>query len=127
MDKIIAEMKARVLLIGKSCDEGNALNHYADRLLALKGEPVAWRITDGEGDFNYRSDPPSDVDVRWVAQYGRKHEPLYTHPSPPISNELREAVARVENSNYLITTAYLRAMTVADWQTIRAFLREQGV
>ena len=50
-----------------------------------QAEPVAWRITDGEGGYDYRDDPPEDWQVAWVARWGRKHEPLYTqpHPQPP--------------------------------------------
>ena len=52
---------------------------------SAQAEPVAWRITDGEGGYDYRDDPPEDWQVAWVARWGRKHEPLYTqpHPQPP--------------------------------------------
>lgn len=52
---------------------------------STQAEPVAWRITDGEGGYDYRDDPPEDWQVAWVARWGRKHEPLYTqpHPQPP--------------------------------------------
>ncbi len=45
-------------------------------------EPVAWRITDGEGDWEYRTDLPEDWSIQWSARYGRKYEPLYTAPTP---------------------------------------------
>lgn len=47
---------------------------------SAQAEPVAWRITDGEGGYDYRDDPPEDWQVAWVARWGRKHEPLYTRP-----------------------------------------------
>ena len=48
----------------------------------LTTEPVAWRITDGEGDWEYRTDWPEDWSIQWSARYGRKYEPLYTAPTP---------------------------------------------
>lgn len=70
---------------------GCAATDYAHMLAAApqppstQAEPVAWRITDGEGGYDYRDDPPEDWQVAWVARWGRKHEPLYTqpHPQPP--------------------------------------------
>ena len=43
-------------------------------------EPVAWRITDGEGDWEYRTELPDEWSIQWSARYGRKYEPLYTTP-----------------------------------------------
>jgi len=48
-----------------------------------RGEVVAWRITDGEGDFDYQTDEPDEKSKAWVARYGRKWEPLYTAPPAP--------------------------------------------
>lgn len=45
-------------------------------------EPVAWRIFDGEGSYDYREEPPPDVNVAWAAKYGRKYEPLCIMPTP---------------------------------------------
>ena len=58
---------------------------------STQAEPVAWRITDGEGGYDYRDDPPEDWQVAWVARWGRKHEPLYTqpHPQPPSAQNAR--------------------------------------
>jgi len=46
-----------------------------------KPEPVAWRITDGEGDYDYHTNEPREIDVKWAARYGRKFEPLYAAPA----------------------------------------------
>lgn len=40
-------------------------------------KPVAWRITDGEGGYEYRSELPDAASIAWSAQYGRKWEPLF--------------------------------------------------
>jgi hypothetical protein len=37
---------------------------------------VAWRIFDGEGGYTYTDDEPSQVNINWVAKYGRKYEAL---------------------------------------------------
>lgn len=51
-------------------------------------EPVAWRITDGEGGYNYSEDEPAQFSKDWSARYGRKHEPLYDAPQvPSVSQE----------------------------------------
>jgi hypothetical protein len=42
-----------------------------------KGEAVAWRYFDGEGNYEYRDEPPSESSVYHAAIYGRKFEPLY--------------------------------------------------
>lgn len=68
-------------------------------------EPVAWRITDGEGDWEYFTDLPEDWSIQWSAQYGRKYEPLYT--APPHRTPL---------TNGEIYTAYITATN----QTLRA-------
>ena len=41
-------------------------------------EPDAWRITDGEGSYNYSDDEPELFNVDWAARYGRKYETLFT-------------------------------------------------
>lgn len=43
-------------------------------------EPVAWRCFDGEGDFEYLSEEPSEETRAWSARYNREWEPLYIHP-----------------------------------------------
>jgi hypothetical protein len=45
-----------------------------------KGEAVAWRIFDGEGNYDYVEDEPSECNVNYAARYGRKYEPLFTAP-----------------------------------------------
>jgi len=52
--------------------------HFA--AVQAQGEPVAWRIFDGEGNYDYRDDPPDEFNVSWSARYGRKYQPLYLHP-----------------------------------------------
>lgn len=59
---------------------------------STQAEPVAWRITDGEGGYDYRDDPPEDWQVAWVARWGRKHEPLYTQPHPQPPSDQDDAV-----------------------------------
>ena len=59
---------------------------------STQAEPVAWRITDGEGGYDYRDDPPEDWQVAWVARWGRKHEPLYTQPHPQPPSEQADAI-----------------------------------
>jgi hypothetical protein len=44
-------------------------------------EPVAWRITNGEGGYEYRDDEPSGESIDWSDRYGRQYEKLYTHPA----------------------------------------------
>jgi hypothetical protein len=46
------------------------------------GEPVAWRMFDGEGGYDYRDELPDEKSRAWSARYGRKWEPLYTAPQP---------------------------------------------
>jgi len=63
-------------------------------------EPIAWRVTDGEGDYDYRTEEPS-ADVRaWSARYGRQHEPLYAAPQPASNagdNTLKDIAGVVEH------------------------------
>ena len=49
-------------------------------LAQKEAEPVAWRIFDGEGGYDYRDEEPELFDVDWAARYGRKYEPLYAAP-----------------------------------------------
>ena len=64
------------------------INEIREALVEPEQEPVAWRITDGEGDWEYRTKPPLETDIQWSARYGRKYEPLY--PSPPTRKPLTE-------------------------------------
>lgn len=45
-----------------------------------QAEPVAWRIFDGEGGYDYSDDAPSEEQIKWSARWSRRHEPLYLHP-----------------------------------------------
>lgn len=58
-----------------------ALRAELERLDAV--EPVAWRIFDGEGGYDFRDELPSEESREWSARYGRKWEPLYTAPIAP--------------------------------------------
>jgi hypothetical protein len=52
----------------------------ANSALKAQGGPVAWRIFDGEGAYQYYDGEPTDFNKEWAARYGREHEPLYTAP-----------------------------------------------
>jgi hypothetical protein len=41
-------------------------------------EPEGWRITDGEGGYNYSDESPAEFNRAWAGRYGRVHEPLFT-------------------------------------------------
>ena len=98
-DDVLEKLRAAL----QAADRNAEMLEAARELLALKeelehpqppsaqAEPVAWRITDGEGGYDYRDDPPEDWQVAWVARWGRKHEPLYTqpHPQPPSAQNAR--------------------------------------
>ena len=52
-----------------------------DFLDALDAQvPVAWRMFDGEGGYDFRDELPSENSRAWSARYGRKWEPLYAAP-----------------------------------------------
>lgn len=98
-DDVLGKLRAAL----QAAERNAEMLEAARELLALKeelehpqppstqAEPVAWRITDGEGGYDYRDDPPEDWQVAWVARWGRKHEPLYTqpHPQPPSAQNAR--------------------------------------
>lgn len=64
-------------------------------------EPVAWRITNGEGGYNYVEDEPELFAVNWAARYKRKHDPLYTHPTAaqPVTDAEVDAAMKVYWAN----------------------------
>jgi hypothetical protein len=83
---------------GRNCGSTNPKLHSAEcfedyekstGLAQPEQEPVAWRITDGEGDYEYCTDLPEDWSIQWSARYGRKYEPLYTAPPQrkPLTDE----------------------------------------
>jgi hypothetical protein len=47
-----------------------------------QGGPAAWRIFDGEGDWDYRTELPDAESRNWSARYGRHWEPLFTQETP---------------------------------------------
>jgi hypothetical protein len=56
-------------------------------------EPVVWRYFDGEGNYQYREDAPSDSSVYHASLYGRKFEPLFTRTSKKtLSDEQAESI-----------------------------------
>jgi len=69
--------------------------HFA--AVQAQGEPVAWRIFDGEGNYDYRDDPPDEFNVSWSARYGRKYQPLYLHPPRAEVQRLRAAALALLN------------------------------
>ena len=70
-------------------DEHPPLWHAYKAMLAAAPEPPdaqepdAYRITDGEGGYDYCTDLPGVDSVAWSARHGRKYEPLYVAPEPP--------------------------------------------
>lgn len=99
------------------------LNTCAD---ALEKGPVAWRITDGEGGYYYRDDPPEDWQVAWIARWGRKHDPLYTQPPSAQSDATwtTEECARVlKTLQYVIGIAERGAgRKMREDETVEAFV-----
>lgn len=99
-DDVLGKLRAAL----QAAERNAEMLEAARELLALKeelehpqppstqAEPVAWRITDGEGGYDYRDDPPEDWQVAWVARWGRKHEPLYTQPHPQPPSDQDDAV-----------------------------------
>jgi len=61
--------------------QGAGILDASGNLTPQYGGPVAWRIFDGEGGYDYLSDGPTDEQSAWGERWGRKYEPLYLHPS----------------------------------------------
>ncbi|MDR5801152.1 hypothetical protein [Caballeronia sp. LZ001] len=86
-------------------DEAYALaKKYA---LDVSAEPVVWRYFDGEGNYQYCEDAPSDSSVYHASLYGRKFEPLFTRPikntlSKSTINRLWEKTRTVEEFAFAI-------------------------
>jgi Lar family restriction alleviation protein len=57
--------------------EGRATGEVRPQSFGVHTEPVAWRIEDGEGDYNIFREAPTQDDIDWATRYGRKYEPLY--------------------------------------------------
>lgn len=76
----------------------------SDKQEAVDAEPVAWRIFDGEGNYDYTDTPPSDSSVHHASMYGRKFEPLYAHPiaSADVQDRINAAVERFDDYMALI-------------------------
>lgn len=75
-------------------------NAYAAMLAAapapeqqVEQEPVGYRITDGEGGYEYRDNLPDVGSIAWSARYGRIWESLYAAPpaAPDVSGLERDA------------------------------------
>jgi hypothetical protein len=52
---------------------------------ATRQEPTAWRITDGEGDYEYLTEESSEQSRAWSRRYGREWEPLYIGAAQPVA------------------------------------------
>jgi hypothetical protein len=68
-----------------ACDELAAVEADIRALAArlpVGGEPVAWRIIDGEGGYHLHENAPGANEIEWASRYGRKFEPLYAAPPP---------------------------------------------
>ena len=104
---------------------------FADRLLALRGEAVAWEYQHGEtGSIAFCPNDGINNPENWGPNNPRYQYigPVYRNPAPPISDAVREAVAN--GDRYLAEQAdcfNTFNLSKFDWQTIRAFMREQGV
>ena len=81
---------------------------------AKQAEPVAWRIFDGEGGYDYSDDAPSEEQIKWSARWSRRHEPLYLHPPAAEMQRLRDELMVMQNENALLRDALTALCAVAD-------------
>jgi uncharacterized coiled-coil protein SlyX len=79
--QIAASEKHRNDLADKIMSQQTEIGALKSRLStvapAVDAQPVAWRIIDGEGGYDYRDEPPPEVNVAWAAKHG---------PLKPIKN-----------------------------------------
>ena len=96
------------------------IEDWANRIEAESaGEVVAWEFQNSEtGTMTQLSNDGVNNPGNFLANNPRYEYvgPLFRRPAPPISEALREAAESVGVR-----------LTEAQWQTIRAFMREQGV
>ena len=124
IEKIAGEMKAWDFLSDPISRAD--LHDWADRLLALRGEAVAFAIALPTGEASALGwmdmKMHESVEKFLILSPGCSLIYAYRHPSPPISEAVREAVADIDGA------AYRKLWEIGpSWQTIRAFLREQGL
>jgi hypothetical protein len=82
----------RLSLKGYESD-ANELGARARAAIDASAEPVVWRYFDGEGNYQYREDAPSDSSVYHASLYGRKFEPLFTRTNKKtLSDEQEESI-----------------------------------
>jgi hypothetical protein len=83
---------------------------------AVDAQPVAWRIFDGEGGYDYRDEPPPEVNVAWAAKHGRKYESLYTEPQSSQSAQSEPvAWANVKDDGTIVGLSQ-HPEDIANWQ-----------
>jgi hypothetical protein len=87
---------------------------------SIKPMPVAWRYFDGEGNYEFREEPPSESSVYHAAIYGRKFEPLYLAAHPTPDDAIRKLIARhaeeLEQNDYAyFELAYTRRTEWMAW------------
>ena len=130
LDTIIAEMREAG---AEWCHRWPQVIDWADRIEALRGAAVAWQVRYLLKDTNYwggwaqsqSEDEAKEQVARWK-QHGftAEYRALYTAPpAPVVPQEVLEAMKHTVD--FIIPARGSR--TDAAWQTIRAFLREQGV
>jgi hypothetical protein len=93
-----SEEGPRVILCAKSL-EAFAASVIAAHTAKCLGdvEPVAWRITDGEGGYTYHENEPDQLNKDWTAKYGRKFEPMLTtdQAAAMVASAIAERDARI--------------------------------
>ena len=140
IEKIAGEMRVRAdrlrwynaqfASLGDALNWAADLNALADRLLAMNGEAVSPRFVGNMTDTHH---------LRALLEQAHREQakfiPLHpielrelldavAHPAPPISEGVREAVKAIDDAFWHGSYADISDKT---WQTIRAFMREQGV
>lgn len=83
-------------------------------------EPEAFRITDGEGGYNYRDELPQQWSLNWSARYGRKYEPLFT------ADQLRDYGDRRAAAERLACAELAESSHPDDWAFIGPSIRARG-
>jgi uncharacterized coiled-coil protein SlyX len=119
--QIAASEKHRNDLADKIMSQQTEIGALKSRLStvapAVDAQPVAWRIIDGEGGYDYRDEPPPEVNVAWAAKHGRKYEPLYTEPQSSQSAQSEPVDRRPVQTGPAVTDAIQRILTTTrrDW------------
>jgi uncharacterized coiled-coil protein SlyX len=121
--QIAASEKHRNDLADKIMSQQTEIGALKSRLStvapAVDAQPVAWRIIDGEGGYDYRDEPPPEVNVAWAAKHGRKYEPLYTEPqSSQRAQSEPVAWANVKDDGTIVGLSQ-HPEDIANWQNPR--------